>query len=118
MTKHEVITRNNVNILSKGKQPIIFAHGLGLDQTSWVHIQPAFQRDYKVVLFDHVGCGNADKSAYSLEKYSTLSGYASDLVEICDVLELDNAIFVGHSVSAMIGVIASLHRRTCFSKMI
>lgn len=118
METEEIQRRNKVTIRGNGPRAIIFAHGLGLDQTSWNGILPAFSGKYKIVTFDHVGCGLSDMSFYDETKYATLRGYAEDLVEICEVLHLDHSIFVGHSVSSMIGVIASLKSRTCFSKMI
>jgi sigma-B regulation protein RsbQ len=118
MTRDHIVKRNNVNILGKGEQSLVFAHGLGLDQTSWSLVQPAFQDEFKCIMFDHIGCGNSDISSYDEKKYSTLGGYADDLVTLCELLEVKNARFVGHSVSAMIGIIASLKRPALFDKMI
>jgi sigma-B regulation protein RsbQ len=97
---------------------MIFAHGFGCDQNMWRFITPAFEDEYKVVLFDYVGCGKSDVSAYSLERYSNLQGYAQDLLDICETLELKDAIFVGHSVSSMIGLLAAIERPEIFSTMI
>jgi sigma-B regulation protein RsbQ len=85
---------------------MVFAHGFGCDQAMWRFVAPDFAVDHRVVLFDHVGAGNSDLSAYDPEKYGTLRGYASDVVEICRELGLADVVFVGHSVSAMIGVLA------------
>jgi sigma-B regulation protein RsbQ len=87
-------------------RPIVFAHGFGCDQGMWRFVAPDFEVDHRVVLFDQVGFGNSDLSAYDRDKYGSLSGYAADLVEICRELELTDVVFVGHSVSAMIGVLA------------
>ncbi|WP_010163426.1 alpha/beta fold hydrolase [Sphingomonas sp. PAMC 26617] len=87
---------------------MIFAHGFGCDQNMWRLVAPAFERDYRTILFDQVGAGGSDLSAYSSERYSNLQAYAADLLEICAELDLRDVIFVGHSVSAMIGVLASL----------
>jgi sigma-B regulation protein RsbQ len=87
-------------------RPIVFAHGFGCDQGMWRFVAPDFEVDHRVVLFDQVGSGNSDLSAYDRDKYGSLSGYAADLVEICRELELTDVVFVGHSVSAMIGVLA------------
>jgi sigma-B regulation protein RsbQ len=87
---------------------MIFAHGFGCDQNMWRFVAPAFEGDFKTVLFDHVGAGGSDLSAYEPRKYAALSGYADDVVEIADELGLKGAVFVGHSVSAMIGVLASI----------
>ena len=83
---------------------MVFAHGFGCDHNMWRFVAPAFDNDFKTVTFDHVGAGNSDLSAYDKAKYSSLSGYADDVVEIGNELGLKNAIFVGHSVSSMIGV--------------
>jgi sigma-B regulation protein RsbQ len=87
-------------------RPILFAHGFGCDQGMWRFVAPDFEVDHRVVLFDQVGAGNSDLSAYDPEKYGSLRGYASDVVEICRELGLTDVVFVGHSVSAMIGVLA------------
>ena len=86
---------------------MIFAHGFGCDQNMWRFVAPAFEADYRTVLFDHVGAGESDLSAYDTERHGSLAGYADDVVEICRELELTDAVFVGHSVSAMIGVLAA-----------
>ncbi len=112
------IQRNNVTIKGKGTQVMLFSHGFGCDQNMWRFITPAFEEDYKVVLFDHVGAGNSDLSAYSTEKYSQLEGYAADIVEICEEMELKDVIFVGHSVSSVIGMIASLQSPNLFKSLI
>ena len=88
-------------------RPLVFAHGFGCDQNMWRHVAPAFANDYRVVLFDHVGAGGSDHSAYSRAKYDSLHGYANDVLEICRELELHDVVFVGHSVSAIIGVLAA-----------
>jgi sigma-B regulation protein RsbQ len=86
---------------------MIFAHGFGCDQNMWRFVAPAFAHDHRVVLFDHVGAGASDLSAYDPERYATLDGYAQDVLEIGAELDLHDAVFVGHSVSAMIGVLAA-----------
>src|SRR5215218_7974622 len=85
---------------------MMFAHGFGCDQAMWRFVAPDFEVDHRVVLFDHVGAGNSDLSAYDPGKYASLRGYAADIVEICRELELTDVVLVGHSVSAMIGVLA------------
>ena len=97
---------------------MLFAHGFGCDQNMWRYVTPAFEDDYRVILFDHVGAGNSDISAYSSEKYAELEGYAADIVNICEELELKEVIFVGHSVSAMMGMIASLQAPQFFKNLI
>lgn len=116
--KMNTIERNNVKVKGNGEKTIIFAHGLGCDQDMWQYIVPHFEKKYRVVLFDYVGSGNSDIKAYDIDRYSNLLGYAKDLLEICDELELRNAIFVGHSVSSMIGMLASIKDNGIFSKLI
>ncbi|MFN2431081.1 MAG: alpha/beta fold hydrolase [Cryomorphaceae bacterium] len=114
----EVRTKNNVNVLGEGTQPMVFAHGYGCDQNMWRHLVPAFSADYKIVLFDHVGSGNSDESVYDFKKYNNLKGYADDVIELLDELEMKNAVFVGHSVSCIIGVLAAAKRPDLFNKLI
>jgi sigma-B regulation protein RsbQ len=97
---------------------MIFAHGFGCDQNMWRFITPAFENDYRLVLFDYVGSGKSDITAFDEERYSTLDGYASDLLDVCDTLDLRDAIFVGHSVSSMVGVLASNRERERFSRLV
>ncbi len=113
-----VIKRNNVTVRGLGEQPMLFAHGYGCDQNMWRFVAPAFEDDYKVVLFDHVGSGRSDLSAFSRVKYNTLSGYAQDVLDICHELNLQDVIFVGHSVSAMIGVLAAIEEPDRFAKLV
>jgi sigma-B regulation protein RsbQ len=87
-------------------RPIVFVHGFGCDQAMWRFVAPDFEVDHRVVLFDHVGAGRSDLTAYDPEKYGSLREYAGDIVEICRELELRDVVLVGHSVSAMIGVLA------------
>ncbi|HEX8170772.1 MAG TPA: alpha/beta hydrolase [Thermoanaerobaculia bacterium] len=114
----DVLTRNNVHVSGRGTQPIVFAHGFGCDQKMWRFLTPAFEDDYKLVLFDYVGSGKSDYSAYDFERYATLDGYAQDVIEICEALDLRNVIFVGHSVSSMIGVLAANREPALFSRLI
>src|SRR3954465_11876776 len=100
-----VRVRNNVSVRGAGTQPMLFAHGFGCDQTMWRFVAPAFEPDYRVILFDYVGSGKADASAYDPERYSSLQGYAQDVLDICHALDLHDVIFVGHSVSSMVGVL-------------
>jgi len=97
---------------------MMFAHGFGCDQNMWRHVAPAFADDYRIVLFDHVGAGGSDLGAYDRTKYASLDGYAADVLEICRELELRDVIFVGHSVSAMIGVLAAAAEPERFAKLI
>jgi len=97
---------------------MMFAHGFGCDQNMWRFVAPAFETQFRVVVFDHVGAGGSDLSAYKPEKYSSLNGYADDVVEIGRELGLQGAVFVGHSVSAMIGALASLKAPGVFESLV
>jgi sigma-B regulation protein RsbQ len=112
------LLRNNVTVRGSGRRTIMFAHGFGCDQNMWRFVAPGFENEFKVVLFDHVGAGGSDLSAYSREKYSTLHGYAEDVVEICRELHLSDVIFVGHSVSSMIGLLAAKQAPELFSRLV
>lgn len=101
-----------------GGQPMLFAHGFGCDQNMWRLVVPAFEDRYRVVLFDHIGAGRSDLSAYDRRRHSSLDGYADDVLEICAALELERAIFVGHSVSTMIGVVAAIREPERFEKLV
>ena len=85
---NNVLVRNHVKILGEGDHTIIFAHGFGCDQNMWRYITPFFEKNYQIVLFDHVGSGNSDLTAYDFEKYSTLHGYAQDVLDIMETLKL------------------------------
>ena len=110
--------RNNVQISGRGTTPMVFAHGYGCDQNMWRLVAPAFENDYSVVLFDHVGAGKSDLSAFDPVKYRTLDAYASDLLEICAEFSLHDAVFVGHSVSSIIGILAALKEPSRFSALV
>jgi sigma-B regulation protein RsbQ len=97
---------------------MVFAHGFGCDQNMWRSVAPAFEDRFTTILFDHVGAGKSDLAAYDAEKYASLSGYADDVVEIARELNLKGAVFVGHSVSAMIGVLASLKAPELFGTLV
>jgi sigma-B regulation protein RsbQ len=84
----------------------------------WRFVAPAFEPDYKVVLYDQVGHGKSDLAAFDKTKYATLGGYAQDLLEICRELDLRDAVFVGHSVSAMIGALAAIEEPDRFAKLV
>lgn len=114
----DVLFRNNVKISGKGSQVMIFAPGFGCDQNMWRFVAPSFEENYRIVLFDYVGSGNSDYGAYISSKYSELSGYAQDILEICSVLELKEVIFIGHSVGTIIGILASIQRPELFKELI
>jgi sigma-B regulation protein RsbQ len=113
-----VLHRNHVKISGHGKKAMMFAHGYGCDQNMFRFITPAFEKDYTLILFDHVGAGRSDLSQFERSKYETLDGYAADVLEICRELDLRDVIFVGHSVSAMIGILAANREPERFEKLI
>lgn len=113
-----VLKRNNVTIIGEGENVMLFAHGFGCDQNSWKYIRNNFAPAYKLVLFDYVGAGNSDLTLYDPKKYNSLDGYVTDLLEICDALALKDIIFIGHSVSCMIGSLAAIKRPAIFKKLI
>jgi sigma-B regulation protein RsbQ len=114
----DVLKRNNVKIRGNGTQPMLFAHGFGCDQNMWRYITREFENDYRIVLFDYVGSGKSDLTAYDADRYSTLDGYAQDVLDVIHALDLRDIIFVGHSVSGMIGVLAANKEPDRFERMI
>ena len=100
------LSRNNVVVRGAGTRPIMFAHGFGCDQNMWRFVVPTFEADYRVVLFDHIGAGASDLSAYDPRRHGSLDGYAEDVLDICRDADLSDVVFVGHSVSATIGALA------------
>lgn len=114
----DILTRNNVKIFGQGDRAILFAHGFGCDQNMWRFVTPAFENVYKIVLFDYVGSGKSDLSAYNSEQYSNLMGYAQDILDICQALSLKDVIFVGHSVSSVIGMLASIQAPHLFDRLV
>ena len=97
---------------------MVFSHGFGCDQNMWRHVAPAFADEYRIVLFDHVGAGGSDLSAYEPGRYASLDGYADDVLEICAELGFERVVFVGHSVSAMIGVLAARREPERFERLV
>ena len=113
------IRRHNVQVSGRPDgQPIVFAHGFGCDQHMWRHVAPAFEASHRVVLFDHMGAGRSDTRTYDPDRYSSLDAYAEDVLDICHDLELSDVIFVGHSVSSMIGVLAELREPELFAALV
>jgi sigma-B regulation protein RsbQ len=103
----DVIRRNNVKITGSGQQVMLMAHGFGCNQLMWRFLTPELSSQYKIVLFDYVGSGGSNLAAYSRQKYSDLEGYAQDIIDICNTLDLQNVVLVGHSVSSIISLIAA-----------
>ncbi|UYW24780.1 alpha/beta hydrolase [Methylorubrum extorquens] len=113
-----VIERHNTKQSGTGETAMIFAHGFGCDQNMWRYVAPAFEERYRTVLFDHIGAGGSDLSAYDPGRHSTLDGYADDVVELCRALDVRGGVFVGHSVSAMVGILASKKAPELFEKLV
>lgn len=119
MTRIDPIQKNHVRVTGnpEAARTLIFCHGFGTDQTAWSRITPAFQRDFKIILFDNAGAGNADPEAFPPGHYDSLRAYARDLLDICAVLEVSGAILVGHSMSGMVGLLAAIQEPERFSKL-
>jgi sigma-B regulation protein RsbQ len=101
------LKRHNVRVFGRGPRTMLFAHGYGCDQNMWRFVTPAFEDEFRIVLFDYVGHGKSDASAFDTTRYATLEGYAEDVLDICSALAIHEAVFVGHSVSAIIGLLAA-----------
>ena len=115
----DILRRNNVRVLGDSGPVLLYAHGFGCNQTMWSRITPAFAGSHRQVLFDYVGSGQSDLNAFSLARYSTLDGYAQDVLEVCDALGLtQDVVFIGHSVSATIGLLASINRPALFDRLV
>lgn len=114
----DILKRNNVTVSGQGDTTMVFAHGYGCDQHVWQDMIRSFSNDYKVVSFDYVGAGMSDLSAYSKERYSTLEGYAQDILEIYETLGLRDTILIAHSVSSMIGLLAGIKRPEYFKTIV
>ncbi|MFF4321366.1 alpha/beta fold hydrolase [Streptomyces sp. NPDC001568] len=115
----DIRRRNNVTVTGRADGPVLLlAHGFGCDQNMWRLVLPALVEDFRVVLFDYVGSGNAEPSAWNEQRYSSLEGYALDVLEVCEELNLREVIFIGHSVSAMVGVLAAAKAPQRFSRLV
>jgi len=115
----EVLERHAVQVTGNPSgRPMVFAHGFGCDQTLWRFIKPAFEPTYRVVTFDYVGAGASERQAYDPGRYSSLTAYADDILKICRTLELSDVILVGHSVSAIIAILAAIREPALFSQLI
>jgi sigma-B regulation protein RsbQ len=114
----DTLKRYNVNVGGHGSTPMLFAHGFGCDQNMWRSVLPAFEADYKTVAFDYVGHGKSDLSAYDPRKYAALGGFVDDVLAVCAALDLRDVVFVGHSVSAVIGLMAAIREPDRFSRLV
>lgn len=115
---NNIQSRNNVKVIGEGKKTIVFGHGFGCDQKVWDFLISYFEKDYRIVLFDYVGSGESDMAAYNEERYKNLEGYSMDILEILDELNLGPVVFIGHSVSGMIGLLASIEKPEYFETLI
>ena len=115
----DAVTRNNVTVTGRPDGPVVMlAHGFGCDQNMWRLVVPALAERFRLVLFDYVGSGRSDPAAWDEQRYASLDGYADDVVEICEQLDLTDVVFVGHSVSSMVGVLAAARRPGLFAKLV
>src|ERR1700712_3668086 len=111
--------RHNVQVSGPpDAQPMVFAHGFGCDQRMWRFVAPRFADRYRVITFDNMGSGGAEAAGYDVERHDSLEGYADDLIDLCRELGLSDVIFVGHSVSSMIGALASLRAPGLFARLV
>jgi sigma-B regulation protein RsbQ len=115
---HDVLARNNVKVFGRGTQPMVFAHGFGCDQNMWRLVTSAFEDDYRIVLFDYVGSGRSDLAAYDASRYSTLDGYAEDVMDVVHALDLRDVVLVAHSVSSMVAVLAANREPERFERLV
>jgi sigma-B regulation protein RsbQ len=114
-----VSVRHNVRITGNPDgQPMVFAHGFGCDQAMWRFVTPSFEEDHRVVVFDHAGSGDADPASFQPQRHTSLQAYADDVLEILGELDLRDVIFVGHSVSAIIGVLAANREPDRFASLV
>jgi len=113
-----VVDRHHINILGDGPRTMVLAHGYGCDQLMWRFLSTELKDEFRIVLFDHVGAGKSDLSAFNRQKYASLQGYAEDVLEIIAATSNSPVIFVGHSVSAMIGVLAAIKNPSAFERLI
>ncbi len=114
----DISKRNNIKVRGQAGPDMVFAHGFGCDQHMWRFVAPAFEATHRVVLFDHIGCGGSDHKAYDAQRHASIQGYADDLIDVMQATGARDAVFVGHSVSAMIGVLASIARPELFSRLV
>ena len=114
----DVLRRNNVKVSGEGPRPIVFAHGFGCDLSAWNAMVPGFERDHRVVRFDHVGAGGSDLSAYESSKYASFDGYVDDILEIVEALGLEDAVYVGHSAAATMGMLAAIKAPERFRSLV
>lgn len=106
----DTLERNHVNVVGSGSIPLVLAHGFGCDQNMWRLLVPHLPDRFRTVLFDYVGCGQSDPRVFKIGRYQDLKGYAQDIIDVCEDLELRDAILVGHSVSSMTVLMLDIDR--------
>lgn len=118
--KIDVLTRNNVQIKGRtdARPTLLFAHGFGTDQSAWNDIWPAFSDDYRIVLFDMVGANESTVDYFGAKRYSHLSAFANDLLDIVETLDLSDVILVGHSMGGMTSVLAAIQEPYRFKGLV
>lgn len=109
---------HNVNVLGSGEQCIVLCHGFGLDQSEWKYLVPHLIDEFRVILYDNMGAGSTNPDYFDFQRYSCIEGYAYDIIAILDELQITSCIYVGHSLSCMAGVVASIYRPRLFSKLV
>lgn len=115
---HSILKRLNVNAIGAGKPPLLFCNGFNCNQHIWNYLTPVLAKHYQLILFDQMGTGGSDLSAYDAQRYASLASYAQDVVEICQALDLHDAVVIGHSIGAMIGLLAAVQAPQHFSKVV
>lgn len=115
---NQLLQAHNVRVVGSGDKWLVFGHGFGSDQTVWQFILPHFSRNYKILLFDLMGAGSTNPQHFNFARYATLHAYADDLLTILDEMEIESCIYIGHSMSGMIGCIASIERPSVFEKLV
>ena len=114
-----ILNRNNVHVQGNNGPLLLYAHGFGCNQTMWNQVTPYFESTHRQVLFDYVGSGKSDLASFDVKRYSSLQGYAQDVLDVCDALGLSNGVtFVGHSVSCSVGLLASIARPELFDRLV
>ena len=118
MRKGILLEAHNVRVLGSGAPTVVLAHGFGTDQSVWKHLVPHLVSTHRVVLYDNMGAGTTNPDYFDFTRYATIEGYAYDLLAILEALRISSCIFVGHSFSAIIGLIASISRPDLFAKIV
>jgi sigma-B regulation protein RsbQ len=113
-----IIKRFNVNVIGAGKPTLLFCNGFNCNQHIWNYLTPALTARHQLVLFDQMGTGDSDLSCYDSAKYASLGGYAQDVVDICQALELREVVIIGHSVGAMIAMLAVIQAPQYFARAV